>query len=130
MELIGFPEDVKMELYKLASVSLCSNTGGQLMVGLMVNPPRAGDPSYESFEAERTGILSSLRRRALKLSDAFNKLDGVSCQTPQGALYTFPSITLPPRAIDAATKMGKAADAMYCLELLDSTGVVVVPVRA
>ena len=32
MELIGFPEDVKMELYKLASVSLCSNTGGQLMV--------------------------------------------------------------------------------------------------
>ena len=50
----------------------------------MVNPPRAGDPSYESFEAERTGILSSLRRRALKLSDAFNKLDGVSCQTPQG----------------------------------------------
>lgn len=32
MELIGFDEDVKQEIYKLASISLCSNVVGQVSV--------------------------------------------------------------------------------------------------
>lgn len=41
---------VRAELYKLASLSLCSNTVGQLAMGMMVNPPKPGDPSYQTFE--------------------------------------------------------------------------------
>lgn len=40
---------VRAELYKLSSLSLCSNTIGQLATGIMINPPKAGDPSYETF---------------------------------------------------------------------------------
>ena len=39
----------------------------------------------------------------------------------------FPTIDLPVKAIDAAHKLGMEADALYCLQLLESTGIVVVP---
>ena len=42
-------------------------------------------------------------------------------------MYLFPSITLPQKAIDAANAKGIAPDAFYCLNLLDNTGVCVVP---
>jgi len=127
VELVGFDPAVRAELYKLASVSLCANTGGQIMMGLLTNPPAPGQPSYATYASERDAILASLKRRALKLVAALNTLEGVSCQAPEGALYVFPSITLPPKAIAAAAAAGKAADALYCLELLDATGVVLVP---
>lgn len=44
---------VRAELYKLSSLSLCSNTIGQLATGIMINPPKAGDPSYETFAKAR-----------------------------------------------------------------------------
>ena len=78
-------------------------------------------------ELEKNGILDSLKVRAKKLSTALNKLDGVSCLSVDGALYTYFRLTMPPKAIAAAKKMGKAADAMYCMDLLNEAGVVCVP---
>lgn len=48
---------VRAELYKLASLSLCSNTVGQLATGLMINPPKEGEPSYKMFQ--KVGFHSS-----------------------------------------------------------------------
>jgi alanine transaminase len=127
MELCGFDEAVRDQLYKLASISLCSNLDGQVMVGLMCRPPQDGDASYSTYVSERDGILESLKRRAAKLSAVFNKLDGCSCAAPDGALYVFPRVRLPEKALTAAAAGGEAADAMYCMELLDATGIVVVP---
>ncbi len=42
-------------------------------------------------------------------------------------MYSFPRITLPPAAIEAAKTKGKDADVMYCLELLEETGLSCVP---
>ena len=39
---------------------------------------------------------------------ALNKLEGVSCNAAEGALYAFPRITLPERAIEEAKKLGVA----------------------
>ena len=39
----------------------------------------------------------------------------------------FPQIRLPPKAIEAAKKLGKAADVFYCLRLLEATGISTVP---
>ena len=49
------------------------------MVALMSNPPLVGDASYATYDAERQGILQSLKRRAVKLVAAYNALEGVSC---------------------------------------------------
>jgi alanine transaminase len=94
-ELLGFPNDVKQEIYKIASISLCSNTIGQIATGLMVAPPKVGDESYVSYTKEKNDILESLNRRSFLLSKALNNLEGISCNNIDGALYAFPTIKLP-----------------------------------
>lgn len=127
MELVNIVDEAKDQFYKLMSVNLCSNIEGQLMVGLMVNPPQPGDDSFVQYKAQRDATLDSLKRRAVKLVAAFNELEGVTCNVTEGALYTFPQIRLPPKAIAAAKEAGLAPDAFYCLQMLDQTGIVVVP---
>jgi aspartate/methionine/tyrosine aminotransferase len=43
------------------------------------------------------------------------------------ALYAFPTITLPAKAVAAAKAKGFAADEYYCLQMLDLAGVILVP---
>ncbi|XP_017978937.1 PREDICTED: alanine aminotransferase 2, mitochondrial [Theobroma cacao] len=127
MEVTGFGADVREQIYKVASVNLCSNISGQVLASLVMSPPKVGDESYESYSAERDGILSALARRAKTLEDAFNKLEGVTCNKAEGAMYLFPRIHLPEKAIKAAQAAKTAPDAFYCRRLLSATGIVVVP---
>jgi len=126
LEAVNIHPDILGLIYKLASVSLCSNSTGQVVVDLMVNPPQEGDPSYELYTKEITAIFQSLKRRAEKLVAAFNKMEGMSCTPVTGAMYAFPRITLPPKAVQAAKAAGKAPDLFYCLELLKQTGICLV----
>jgi alanine transaminase len=127
VEATNIHADVLAQLYKLRSISLCPNTDGQIMTELMVNPPKPGEASYAQYVSERDNILNSLRRRAQAVQEGLNKLEGVSCQPAEGAMYLFPTITLPAKAVQAAKAAGKAPDAFYCAALLQATGVVVVP---
>merc|ERR1740117_2615969 len=68
----------------------------------MVKPPAAGSASAALYNTEKSAILSSLKRRAKIVGTALNKLEGVSCQDLEGAMYAFPSITIPPLAFAAA----------------------------
>ncbi|KAM4099591.1 hypothetical protein ACB094_05G003100 [Castanea mollissima] len=127
MEITGFSPEVREQIYKVASVNLCSNISGQILASLVMSPPKVGDESYESYCGEKEGILSSLARRAKTLEDALNNLEGVSCNKAEGAMYLFPRIELPQKAIKAAEAVNSAPDAFYCRRLLNETGIVVVP---
>ena len=126
-ELCGFDEGVRNELYKLASISICANSSGQLLMGMQSQPPVEGEPSYPLYAKERDDILSSLRRRALRLTAACRQLEGVTCEETDGALYAFPRIRLSLRAIAAAKTANRPPDAFYCRQLLEETGIVLVP---
>jgi hypothetical protein len=41
------------------------------------------------------------------VTDGFNSLEGVTCTVTQGAMYSFPQILLPPKAIAAAKAAGE-----------------------
>ncbi|KAL0354418.1 UNVERIFIED_CONTAM: Alanine aminotransferase 2, mitochondrial [Sesamum radiatum] len=127
MEVTGFSPEIREQIYKVASVNLCSNISGQILASLVMNPPKVGDESYESYSAEKDAILSSLARRAKKLEEAFNGLEGVTCNRAEGAMYLFPRIELPKKAIEAAKAVNTAPDAFYARRLLNATGIVVVP---
>jgi alanine transaminase len=128
MELTGIDGDVTAALYKLASSSLCSTVSGQIMVSLMVKGPAPTDASYALHEAEKKAVYDSLYRKSAIVSQGLNAIDGISCQPAAGAMYCFPSIELPPKAIEHAQNVLKQApDAMYCLSLLRATGICVVP---
>jgi len=129
VECLGVTKALADEVYKLQSISLCANTGGQVVMGCVMSPPAADGPSRKTFEAERDAILSSLARRAATLSGAFNRMEGVSCNDPEGAMYLFPRITLPAGAVKAAAAMSppKSPEFLYCLRLLEEEGIVTVP---
>lgn len=110
---------------KLCSICLCSNVPGQLMTGLMVNPPTSDAKS--KYDAEKEQVLTSLKRRSEKVHRMLKELPGVTCNPAQGAMYLFPKLTLPKKAVEEALRVGVAADGLYCLELLRATGLVVVP---
>ncbi|EDQ90285.1 uncharacterized protein MONBRDRAFT_16434 [Monosiga brevicollis MX1] len=127
VELLGIHPSAREQLYKLFSINLSSNVDGQLMVGLMCSPPRPGDASYPTFTTECDAIFQSLKRRAAMVTEAFNRLPFISCRNVEGALYAFPQIQLSKRACAEAEKRGVAADVLYCMELLDETGICAVP---
>ena len=144
-ELCGFDPEVQEQIYKFVSISLCAPVIGQCLVEMMVNPPQEGSPSYELYKQEYDGIFSGLQKRATALYEAFKEMEGVECDDPQvsfshplfslnkylltpcqGSMYLFPTIKLPPKAIEAAKKEGRSPDEFYAFRLLDATGVCVV----
>eukprot|EP00605_Chrysophyceae_sp_TOSAG23-4_P001897 GSChrysophyteH1.ASY1.ANO1.2095.1 assembled CDS len=127
MELHNIRDDVVDEMYKIAAINLCSNMPGQVALGIMVNPPQPGDESYPLYSQEKNAALESLKRRAVKITEAFNSLEGVTCQPTEGAMYSFPRIRLPANFLEVARSKNKAPDVLYCLELLDETGLSCVP---
>jgi glutamate--glyoxylate aminotransferase len=127
VEMVNIHEGTVNEIYKVASINLSPNVPGQVAMSLMVNPPKPGMPSYEQFRAEKDEILSTLRERAHIMTDGFNSLEGVTCNFTEGAMYSFPQIRIPPKAIEAAKAAGKAPDVFYCLRLLEATGISTVP---
>merc|ERR1712146_370161 len=98
---------------------------GQVALGLMVNPPKPGQPSYPLYRREKQALIDSMARRARMIADGFNNLEGVTCNDTDGAMYSFPKITLPPAFIEEARRQGKEPDVLYCLELLNETGYLV-----
>ncbi|KAL3895508.1 MAG: hypothetical protein SGPRY_013495, partial [Prymnesium sp.] len=120
-ELQNIPEDVKAQIVKLASVSLCSNVVGQFATGLMVRPPSKGELSYAEYSSERQAILDSLAKRARDTAAALDALPGMSCNAAEGAMYLFPQLHLPAAAVAAAEAAGIKADEFYALRLLEAT---------
>ncbi len=126
-ELVGFDPAVQAEIYKFISIMLCPPVIGQCLVELMVNPPQPGEPSYELYDKEFSGIYNGLKERAVALHKAFDQMEGVECGEPQGSMYLFPTITLPEKVAAAAAAEGRTPDEFYCMKLLEATGVCVVP---
>lgn len=115
------------ELYKVCSINLSPNSVGQIAMSCLVNPPKQGDPSFTIWKREREAELASLERRAKMVAAAFNALEGVSCTPVEGAMYAFPRIRLPAKAVAAAKAAGKSPDVFYCLKLVEATGISTVP---
>ncbi|CBQ68350.1 probable alt1-alanine aminotransferase [Sporisorium reilianum SRZ2] len=126
-ELTNMDADVEAQIYKLASISLCPSLQGQIGVDMLVKPPVAGEPSYELYKHETEGIHATLQSRSDSMAHKFAQLPGVEVEPAQGALYLFPRVTLPAKAHEAAKAKGKKVDEFYCLEMLDATGICVVP---
>lgn len=80
VEAFNIHPDALAQLYKLFSINLSSNVDGQVLVGLMCNPPREGDPSYDMYQKECAAVFDAHRRRAQRLFEAFNQLEGVTCR--------------------------------------------------
>ncbi|MEF3280953.1 MAG: aminotransferase class I/II-fold pyridoxal phosphate-dependent enzyme [Elusimicrobiota bacterium] len=135
LETRNVGDDVYYEIIKLQSIGLCANTAGQIVTYAMVNPPQKNEDSYELYMKEKNSILSELKKKAEILGEELNKIEGVSLKIPYGAMYAFVKIDLPqPKDINFKNMTQKEIveyeskrDFDYCLNLLEETGICVVP---
>ncbi|KAF4526649.1 hypothetical protein B566_EDAN015200 [Ephemera danica] len=126
-EVINLDPAVRAMLLKSISAMLCPTTLGQATMDCVVNPPQPGEASYEKFTAEKKAVLDSLKLRAKMVADTFNSIEGITCNPVQGAMYAFPQIRLPDKAIAKAKEAGQCADVYYAFQLLETTGICIVP---
>ena len=68
--------------------------------------------------------LESLEKRAQMLAEALNRMQGVTCARPQGALYLFPRFSFPKAFLKEAQSLNLEPDTHYALKLLRETGIV------
>eukprot|EP00746_Dinoflagellata_sp_MGD_P146307 gnl/MRDRNA2_/MRDRNA2_78802_c0_seq2.p1 gnl/MRDRNA2_/MRDRNA2_78802_c0~~gnl/MRDRNA2_/MRDRNA2_78802_c0_seq2.p1 ORF type:complete len:522 (-),score=116.87 gnl/MRDRNA2_/MRDRNA2_78802_c0_seq2:225-1790(-) len=127
MHLTNVDPEVNEQIYKLFSMTLCSNTLGQAMMASVLNPPVPGEASYDLFTKEKAGKLDALNKKAGILTKALNDIEGCRCLPIEGAMYAFPEVFLPKRFCAEAEAAGKAPDGVYCMKMLEATGVVTVP---
>lgn len=127
MELYNFEQGILDLFTKVASIQLCPVVTGQAIMEMMTNPPKEGDASYELDQLERQTIHESYQNKAELLFNAFNNLENISVQRPQGAMYLYPRLELNDSIIQVAADKGLEPDVFYCLELLENTGICIVP---
>lgn len=127
VELHNWDPEIVAVVNKLASIYLCSNTSAQIAMHCMTNPPQPGSPSSALYESQKLQILGALKRKSKLLYELLNKMHGIQCNRIEGAMYAFPEVMIPDKALIAANKLGMPADQMYCLEALQNTGIVLVP---
>jgi len=127
MEVINLHPEIKGQLVKLLSVRLCPPVSGQAAMDIVVNPPVPGEESFEQFRREKESVLGNLAKKAKLTEDLFNQVPGIHCNPLQGAMYAFPQIFIPRKAVEAAQAHKMAPDMFYCMKLLEETGICVVP---
>lgn len=129
-EAHNLSQKAKEQLYKLKSIELCSNTVGQIATALMIDPPTLGvenDDTVDLYEEERNYIMNGLKERAQLLTNSFNNMDRISCSKIQGAMYGFPRIHFTDKFLEHAKKEGLSPDYLYCLDMVNETGIMTVP---
>ncbi|XP_072110418.1 alanine aminotransferase 2-like isoform X2 [Mobula birostris] len=127
VEYVNLDPGVKAELVKLVSLRLCPPVSGQAVMGVITDPPQPGEPSHQTFLKEKTTVLNSLAERAHLTEEILNGVPGIRCNPVQGAMYSFPRIDIPPKAMEAAKAAGHPPDMFFCMQLLEETGICIVP---
>uniref|UniRef100_A0A672QXJ9 alanine transaminase n=1 Tax=Sinocyclocheilus grahami TaxID=75366 RepID=A0A672QXJ9_SINGR len=111
MELVNLDPAVKQYASRLFSTRSCPPVVGQIALDLMADPPKPGDPSYPTFS--EVGV--------------FAELPGISCQPLKAGFFVFPCLHFSLKAIKWAKKRQMEPDMLYCLCLLEETGLHVRP---
>ncbi|KAG6926949.1 hypothetical protein G0U57_010775, partial [Chelydra serpentina] len=100
---------------------------GQVLLDTLMEPQLPGEPSYQTFMAEKQAVLSDLAHKAQLTQEIFSQVPGIHCNPVQGAMYSFPSIQIPARAVQEAQALGLEPDFFFCQKLLEATGIVLAP---
>ncbi|GAB1299518.1 Alanine aminotransferase 1 [Apodemus speciosus] len=111
VEVVNMDAEVQKQMGKLMSVRLCPPVPGQALVDMV----------------ERQEVLAELAAKAKLTEQVFNEAPGIRCNPVQGAMYSFPRVQLPLKAVQRAQELGLAPDMFFCLSLLEETGICVVP---
>ncbi|CAH3174521.1 unnamed protein product [Porites lobata] len=124
IELVGFNDQLRSRVKTYLSARSCPSTIAQVIMGLTCNTPMPGDESYEKFSKVCT---DSYKKKAKMTTEVLNSMENVKCNEVAGAMYAFPRITPPKKAIEAAKAKEMPPDEFYCWQALEKTGIYMIP---
>ena len=75
-EFVNMDPKVMAILLKSISAMLCPTVLGQVVMDVVVNPPKPNEPSYQLFEKEKQHTLCSLAERSQLVVDTLNSIPG------------------------------------------------------
>lgn len=75
-EIINMDPKVMAILLKSISAMLCPTVLGQVVMDVVVNPPKPNEPSYPLFIKEKEETLRSLAERSQLVVDTLNSIPG------------------------------------------------------
>lgn len=119
LAMANIDPEVKKYIERLRSIQMCSNTIGQILVDLMVNPPCIEDcheETVQAYEEEKKGFLNTLARRAEIANEMFQKMKNLTCQTIEATFYAFPNLKFSKGIQEKASERGMAPDLFYSME--------------
>ena len=93
-EFVGFDPEVLAQLYKLASINLCSNLNGQICTALMMQPPKARSPPALGRHQNCVPALiplASLPAEACPVLELKTAKQGWQCHRFYMNLHSFPA---------------------------------------
>ena len=73
-EVVNMDPEVMAMLQKSISAKLCPTVIGQACMDVVVNPPKPGDPSHDSWSGEVAATLASYADRAKLVADTLNSI--------------------------------------------------------
>ncbi|KAM3619528.1 uncharacterized protein V6R79_009666 [Siganus canaliculatus] len=123
MEMVNIEPDMKPFLNMMHFAYISTPVMGQLGLDIMVNPPRPGDPSYDSYMQELLLTRTTMSQNAQRAQEFLNDLPGMSCQPITAGIYLYPRLHLPSEIIEQAEEQELEADVFYCQRLLQEEGV-------
>ncbi|KAM4727640.1 alanine aminotransferase 2 [Anableps anableps] len=127
VELVNLDPTVMEHINSLFSTNSSASVLGQIVLEVMTNPPKPGDPSYPLYLKETQHIRTSVADNVKRVEEVMNSLPAFSCQPLGGGAFAFPRLFLPPKAIEKAKEAGMQPDTFYCLRLLEEAGVLFSP---
>ncbi|XP_015243799.1 PREDICTED: alanine aminotransferase 1-like [Cyprinodon variegatus] len=127
MEVVNIDSRVMHYVDTLLCTDINAPVTGQLALDLMLNPPKLGDPSYNTFAQETLLTQATLARNAQRALKLLNDLPGISCQPAKGGIYLYPHLDLPPEFRRQAKMLGLEPVVFYCQMLLQEEGLITGP---
>ncbi|XP_029285889.1 alanine aminotransferase 2-like isoform X2 [Cottoperca gobio] len=123
MELLNMDPEVMHLVDTMLCTDISTPVTGQLALDLMVNPPKPGDSSYDTYTQEIVFTRTTLSQNAQRAQEFLNDLPGMSSQPAMGGIYLFPRLDVPSKFLEQAKILEVEADVLYCQMLLEEEGV-------
>jgi len=71
--------------------------------------------------------MEGLKERSILLEEVFNDMVNITCAPIEGAMYAFPRVHFSEKFLRHARSDGRQPDFLYCLAMLEETGIMTVP---
>ncbi|KAM8874141.1 alanine aminotransferase 1-like [Spinachia spinachia] len=123
MELVNIDPEVMHFVDTMLCTDISTPVTGQLALDLMVDPPRPGDLSFDTYSQEILLTRAVLSQNAQRAQEFLNDLPGMSCQPAMGGIYLYPRLNVSPEIVEKAKILKLAPEDLYRQMLLEQKGV-------